>query len=198
MPSLAYEGDWVPELAQLERYGAVVSPRLWKALCDLREETFKSLPWAIDINVDRSGHTSQYAFENQIPKLYLDSYLNVVTESYFEGEPGDMFLTEKICKPIAGLQPFVVFGHAGSLQVLDRHGFERARHLDQAYDEQHEVGPRLDALNRSLAQIASWSPAETHEVYFDNLSRMLHNREKLLDMPRTLGLRLWERLWAAL
>lgn len=198
MPSLAYEGDWAPELRQLAFFGANMSPRLWTTLSRLRDETFASLPWVIDVDVDRSGHTSQYAYDNLGRQPYLDSYLNVVTESYFEGDPGEMKLTEKTCKAIAGLQPFVVFGHAGTLWALDRHGFERARHLDHAYDEQAEVGPRLDALNRTLAQIASWSPADVHEVYQDNLSRTLYNREHLLGMSETLGVTLWERLRAAL
>jgi hypothetical protein len=61
-----------------------------------------------------------------------------------------------------------------------------------------EVGGRLNSLNRTMAQLASWSQADVHEVYYDNLPRSLYNREQLLHMPETLGLALWERLQEAL
>lgn len=187
MPSTAYEGDWVSEAHMLDRYGALMSPSSWAGLQAAREATLNALPWVIDENMDRSGHTSHFAFDRQDRIPYLDSYLNVVTESYFEGEPGDVFITEKTCKAVLGLQPFIVFGHRGTLARMDGLGFARplAGVLD-GYDDLPDGG-RLDALYQGLAQVAAWSMADIHALYHDSLDALQHNRERLFAMPDVIG-----------
>ena len=194
MPSLAYEGDWYPEVGWIKHYGSMMTPELWQELSAQQDATFETLPWLIDINVDRSGHTSQYAFDNQARQPMLDSYVQIVTESYFEGEPGDVKISEKTCKAIGALQPFVVFGTSGTFATLESYGFVRPRHLDLAYDAELDVGRRLDGLYRSLQQIRDWSLDDMHLVYYDNLEITTYNRTRLFEMPRSLGLQVTERL----
>ena len=81
MPSPSYEGDWRSEDWRLAQYGAQMEPELWRRLQNSQATIFASLPWIVDINVDHSGHTSQYGYQNQNRDAFLDSYIQIVTET---------------------------------------------------------------------------------------------------------------------
>jgi len=198
MPSPAYEGDWRSEHHMLEAFGRMMDPAVWQKLKEVEQATLAALPWTIDVNIDKSGHTSGYAFQNLNRDVFLRSYVQIVTESYMEGLPNELFLTEKICKALANLQPFICFGMARTNARLVELGFEPVNIVYGAYDDELEVGRRLTRLYHALEQLAGMSIEATHEAYHAALPRLSHNQQRLFDIPEVLGEEVASRLRAML
>ncbi len=194
MASPAYEGDWQSEHRMLERFGRLMDPVVWEKLTEVEESTLAALPWTIDVNIDKSGHTSGYAFHNPRRELFLQSYVQIVTESYMEGLPGELFVTEKVCKALANLQPFICFGMAGLNARLVQLGFEPVNIVYGAYDDELEVGRRLTRLYHALEQLAGMSIEATHESYYAALPKISHNQQRLFELPEILGKEVATRL----
>lgn len=198
MPSPAYEGDWRSEHHLLETFGRLMDPAVWQKLKEVEQPTLAALPWTLDVNIDKSGHTSGYAFQNLNREVFLRSYVQIVTESYMEGLPGELFLTEKICKALANLQPFICFGMARTNARLAELGFEPVNIVYGAYDDELDVGRRLTRLYHALDQLAGMSIAAIQEAYHTALPRISHNQQRLFDMPEILGEEVASRLRAIL
>ena len=199
MPSQGYSGDWTPEDQYLDTVGAQMTSRSWDKLMDAKSKVFPTLPWVIDIEMGRnSGQPEQFLFETQARDLFLNTYLQVVTETAMEGEQDDVFITEKTCKAIANLQPFLVFGHAGHLGRLVNHGFVRLELFDDAYDTAESLGERLEKLFVTMARLEAWSMADLHELYNAELPRLRFNQHRLLEYPAAFGKAMLARLTEAL
>ncbi len=134
-----------------------------------------------------SGQPEQFLFETQSRDLFLNTYLQVVTETAMEGEHEDTFITEKTCKAIANLQPFLVFGHAGHLHRLAHHGFVRLKLFDEAYDAADSLGERLEKLFAMMAQLGAWSTADVHDRYYAELPRLHFNQHRWPEYPAVFG-----------
>ncbi len=187
MPSLAFAGDWHPETVDLDNHLATLPQAMQAALQKVRDASFASLPWVIDVNLDNTGRNAEFAYDQHPREPYLQSYLSVVTESYFEGAPGDVFITEKTCKAIAGMQPFLLFGQSGTLAALRGHGFETPTPFGAGYDEEPDAAARLVALHKGLSEIAAVSIGDLHSIYYDMLPVLRHNFERLFDIPEIIG-----------
>ncbi|MBV9783881.1 MAG: hypothetical protein JO264_08680 [Acidisphaera sp.] len=199
MSSPEYRGDWVPEDSRIDEYGALMSGDRWRALKSVRERVFASLPWTIDINMDaHSGRPEAYLYHTQDRQLFLDSYSQVITESYMEGEPVDVFITEKTCRALGNLQPFLVFGHSGMLRRLRQHGFESSAFFDDTYDGIVDLGERLDRLYDAMEELSAASIRDLHERYHADLDVLRFNRRRLFEMPEVLAERVAARLHAEL
>ena len=75
-------------------------------------ELEKLLPIELDTqNVRRNDNLVEWnkTSNNFKKELFLDSCINIVTETTFCGE--ELFISEKIVKPILAFQPFIVLGH---------------------------------------------------------------------------------------
>lgn len=194
MSSPAYEGDWHSEHNMLEGFGRLMDQAVWQKLKAVEASTLATLPWTIDVNMDKSGHTSGYAFQNFNRELFLRSYVQIVTESYMEGANDSLFITEKICKALANLQPFLCFGMARSNARLAELGFAPVSVVHGAYDDELAVGRRLTRLYHALDQLAGMSMEAVHEVYHQALPRTIHNQQRLFEMPEFLGAQIVSRL----
>ncbi len=194
MPSLAFAGDWHPETVGLDNNLATLPAPLRAALEAVRDSTFASLPWVLDVNLDTTGRNAEFAYDQQLRAPYLQSYISVVTESYFEGVAGDVFITEKTCKAIAGMQPFLLFGQSGTLAALRGHGFETQTPFGAGYDDEPAQAARLVKLHQGLSDIAATPIGDIHTLYHDMLPLLRHNFELLFDIPRKLAGPLHQRL----
>ena len=98
------------------------------------------LPW-----VDRENYP-WVGFDQQIyEKPYNDSGVSIVTESIVNGD--EIFLTEKIWKPIIAGQPFVVHGQCGYLKHLKKLGFKTyENYWDESYDNESNFDKRTSML----------------------------------------------------
>lgn len=127
---------------------------------------------------------------------YNTSFCSVVTESYVLPMSGikavhhskfrpavprppmaDVFITEKVFKPMVMQQPFLVFGNARILEYLQTLGFETFDQvLDESYDQQIYSGVRFDLLLDEILKIGML-PLERLETMRQKLTPVLeHNR----------------------
>lgn len=82
--------------------------------------------------------------------IYLRSWATVVTETHAFDEPHNLFISEKIWKPMFALSPFLVWGQQGTLAQLRRWGYETWPDLwDESYDQLPDLA-RLDAVLDNL------------------------------------------------
>lgn len=98
---------------------------------DLIDRTSSLLPLVID-----DGDFDNNKAMHINTKIYMDSWVSCVTETHAIDQEHNLFISEKIWKPIFALQPFLVMGHMGSLELLRSWGFQTFPMLfDECYDD---------------------------------------------------------------
>jgi hypothetical protein len=121
------------------------------------------------------------------PKLYQDSFCNIVTESQLDvDQSGGVFLTEKTFKPIKHAQMFFVVGAAGSLAVLRSMGYRVFDHvLDNSYDAIEDPTQRWLALRDAIQQAHQQG---VRDLYVRCQSDIEHNQRLFLSVaPQRLN-----------
>lgn len=99
---------------------------------------------------------------------YHDAYLNLVTETFIQ--PNELFLTEKIWKPIACGQMFLVLGTTGVLSYLNDIGFDTYNDIIDHDRYQHiaDWKLRIDTIHKLLDEL--------HELNWKQIYKDTHNR----------------------
>jgi hypothetical protein len=101
-----------------------------------------------------SGAHSHYSADFDIDD-YQTTDIEIVLETLFDDLR--LHLTEKILRPIACGQPFILAGTHGSLKYLRSYGFKTFEHLwDERYDLIENPQERLIAISGLMQQIANW------------------------------------------
>ena len=86
---------------------------------------------------------------------YNSTNIEVVLETLFDD--ARLHLTEKILRPIACGQPFILAGTHGSLEYLRSYGFKTFDSIwDEQYDKQQDPLTRLISIVELMKQIANW------------------------------------------
>jgi len=106
-------------------------------------------------------------------EYYQNAFCSIVTETYcFEEFP---FFTEKIFKPIAFCQPFLVHGNPNSLKELQNMGFKTFnRWWDESYDELADH-KRFEKILTVILEISLWSVEKINSVYQEMIPILEHN-----------------------
>jgi hypothetical protein len=142
------------------------------------EESFMNkIPIEVDTqdSEDKESFEVARAFKKEI---YLDSYIYIVTETNFEN---DIFLTEKICNPMAVLQPFIIFGAYGYLKYLQSLGFKTFDgFIDESYDDIKDNEKRYVKVCSEIERISNLPLEQLHSWYNSISDVMIHNRNHLL------------------
>jgi len=149
---------------------------------------------------DPANETNKLGFDRNFnPDWYDDSYFSVVTETSasvtkdelpassrfkkYKGmeschlEDGSIMITEKTFKPIAFEHPFIIFGHAHTLQRLRNLGFETFPHIfNERYDEQESITKRLADIKECIEEFNTGH-------YMNPLTKEIleHNRAHFYD-----------------
>ncbi|MEY4332868.1 MAG: hypothetical protein RLZZ196_1606 [Bacteroidota bacterium] len=147
-------------------------------MAESSDEFAKKIPIEIDTqnSEDKESFEVAKAFKKEI---YLDSYIYIVTETNFER---DIFLTEKICNPIAVLQPFILFGACGYLKYLRSLGFKTFDgFIDETYDTIEDNKQRYLTLCAEIERISNLPLEEIHNWYLSIKDILIHNRNHLLS-----------------
>jgi hypothetical protein len=109
------------------------------------------------------------------PSWYNRTEINIVVETQMNTD--EIFVTEKTMKPLALQQPFVVLGGVGTLDFLQRSGFETYSNL---FDESYDF--KLDRLDQVYEQIKNYQmqgySAETQDKMQHN-AELFHNRARV-------------------
>lgn len=87
------------------------------------------------------------------PEVCLDTWVNVVSEASYGDLDGNVFLSEKIFKPIVCNHPFIILGSKNSLKELRKLGYKTFDGwIDESYDEL-DTWERFDAIIEAIKKI---------------------------------------------
>lgn len=159
-----------PFLNQIDAY--LSSPQL-----KLEEYTSK-LPIELDTkNINENTNLTRFRTNNTFKKhLFLNSCINIVTETTFE--QNELFISEKIIKPIIGYQPFIVIGPYQYLKELKNLGFKSFSNFwDESYDEIINPKERYFAIEKIILELNNKTIDEINEIYQKTKNICIYNRK---------------------
>jgi hypothetical protein len=105
----------------------------------------KIIPRAIAQTGDSTPENFYEFVERILDRIYLNSWVSIVTESSYFSYECSTFISEKTFKPIACMQPFIIVGSKHTLKYLRKLGYRTFDgFIDETYDE-------LDDAERFLA-----------------------------------------------
>ena len=136
------------------------------------------LPW-----VDRKNYP-QYGMDQDIFELpYNDTNYSLVSET--NDNNYEVFMTEKIWKPIMAQHVFVVHGNHLYLQKLREIGFKTfGSYFDESYDLEHNRDKKIDAI---VSLCKDLKTVNWQDIYRQTISLRQHdydtffNKEKLSE-----------------
>lgn len=109
--------------------------------------------------------------------IWKSSFLNVVTETTTYT---DIFLSEKIFKPMLGMRPFVVLGDTGLLRFLKKNGFRTFdRWFDESYDNETCPVEKVKKLLPIIKRVSALTQEQMHSMYNEMRPILEHNRKHL-------------------
>ncbi len=115
-------------------------------------EVKQTLPSRI-YNKSNEEHNPDYYVTRFHPEVALDSWVQVVSETYFYDDYPTLFLSEKTFKVIASSQPFIIMGNKNSLVELKKLGYKTFEDFfDESYDSLDGCD-RMDAIIKVLKDI---------------------------------------------
>jgi hypothetical protein len=139
-------------------------------------EYFNSvLPIELDTQLleQKDGFNTNNTFRKD---LFLDSCINIVTETSFVNN--ELFLSEKILKPILSYQPFIVFGPYKYLNRLKLYGFKTFSDFwDEGYDDIESPYDRIEFLINLIQSLNKLSIYEMNELYQKTKEICIYNRK---------------------
>lgn len=141
------------------------------------EEFNKLVP--LEIDTQNIKNKMGFRTDNALRKEdYLKSYINLVTETEFEGNI--LFFTEKIVKPIISYQPFIVLSNPYYLKELKSMGFKTFSNIiDESYDEEENDSKRLQKIFNEIERISKLSLKDMADLYKSVLHICIYNRKHL-------------------
>ena len=167
-----YSDSYFSFLSPLDHLGDIDSVG---SIVNRRDFYNKHLP----IELDTMGCDNKHGFGTGSTfkkDLFLNSCINLVTESSFDGN--ELFISEKILKPIICYQPFIVFGPYQYLKRLKTYGYKTFSDvLDESYDEIKDWRKRLKVLIDLVNGLNSKSIEEINEIYLKTKDICIYNRE---------------------
>lgn len=120
----------------------------------------KKLPIQLDTN-----NRFNFRAHNTLKKeLFLDSCIHLVTETSFHDN--ELFVSEKIIKPILNYQPFIVFGPHKYLKEIKRLGFQTfSEFWDESYDDIENPKERYYKLSNLVLNLNKKSIEDLNKLY---------------------------------
>lgn len=142
------------------------------------KKTKNILPVILDLNrFDNDWNLPDpYTNSDGIPYQYtLDSYLQLVTETQYEGE-GITWTSEKIVKPFVSMNFMLLLAQPGTLTWWKNMGFETFDFLfDESYDTELDDKKRLELVFSQLKSFVSMSLKDINNLYYENFKLLEHN-----------------------
>ena len=130
----------------------------------------KNLESHFELNTYDATASADYAVND-----YNSSHIEVVLETLFDDIRWQ--LTEKIFRPIACGQPFILASTPGSLKYLRSYGFQTFDPwIDETYDDIIDSKHRLTAIVHEMKRISSLNTVEKHNFLQGCNSIAAHNK----------------------
>lgn len=115
--------------------------------------------------------------------IWNSCFLNVVSETQYEYSP-NIFISEKIYKPIIGLRPFIVNGSPGIYNYLKNIGFdcfEDIFPIEQFIKNNYNSGLKFKNHELIIDCIKSLLDADLNKLYKQLLPRLTKNQQIFYD-----------------
>lgn len=121
----------------------------------------------------------------RMPREFLtNSYLNMVTDTFYDTEVGTNFFSEKVFNAMIHQQLFMYMGPPGSLAYLRMQGYRTFSGLiDESYDLIDNHHDRLIALTKTFIEFVSRPIDEIHKIYTECVPILEHNRACVYQSP---------------
>jgi len=156
---------------------------------NFKKEDIENFKKQIPIEIDTHLIKEKLNFinANTLKKeLFLNSCIHIVTETSFEDN--ELFISEKIFKPILGFQPFIVMGPYRYLNELKKYGFKTFSDFwDESYDEIETPKERYDSVMKTIFNLNSKSIEELNELYLKTKEICIHNKKQFYNIRFTIN-----------
>ena len=127
----------------------------------------------------KDGVHHGYGWENKQP--YLDSYLNITTETDFLNPTG--YASEKVWKPFGFFQPVLLVGSPNTLEFVRSFGFKTFNgFIDESYDKETDNAKRFELIEKEIVKFSKMSKQEVHDWYWSMEDILVHNHKLFLDI----------------
>jgi len=139
----------------------------------LREMKYQYVDYPIAMEAKDGVHHG-YGWENKQP--YLDSYLNITTETDFINPTG--YASEKVWKPFGFFQPVLLVGSHGTLEFIRSFGFKTFDgFIDESYDKEIDNTKRFELIEKEIIKFSKMSKQEVHDWYWSMEDILIHNHK---------------------
>lgn len=137
-------------------------------------------------HLDNSGENDDLEIPNDIMslgdiKLWNKHFLNVVSETE-TNQDSNVFISEKIFKPMIGLRPFIVHGNVNTYKWLRDNGFKTFNHLFPADLEDPKT--MEDAVITALQWLSEQTDEALAQIYKDILPDLMYNKQRFFEFAK--------------
>jgi hypothetical protein len=145
-------------------------------------ELLSKLPIELDTEHLSKNRKTNFGAKNNMKEWYSETYVNLVTETFFGP---NVFLSEKIFKPISNLQPFIVLGDYRMLAELRKLGFKTFEpFIDESYDEEIDPYKRMEKIEIEIVKLKNKTIEEIHNWYYSIIDVLLYNQQHLYTFEK--------------
>ena len=145
--------------------------KYYKDYRELKEMKYQWVDYPIAMEA-KDGVTHGYGWENKQP--YLDSYLNITTETDFLNPTG--YASEKVWKPFGFFQPVLLVGSPNTLEFVKSFGFKTFDgFIDESYDKETDNAKRFELIEKEIIKFSKMSKQEVHDWYWSMEDILVHN-----------------------
>jgi len=163
-PTTHYYVDWV--IKDQNKY-----KKYYEDYRELKEMKYQWVDYPIAMEAKDGVHHG-YGWENKQP--YLDSYLNITTETDFINPTG--YASEKVWKPFGFFQPILLVGNYGTLEFVRSFGFKTFDgFIDESYDKEKDNVKRFELIEKEIIKFSKMSKQEVHDWYWSMEDILVHN-----------------------
>ena len=168
--------NWISEFKETNEY----TLELIEKSIDLLPIQLDTKNWNDNRHIDNpiTGFQTSNTFKSE---LFLDSCINIVTETSFQFN--ELFVSEKILKPIIMYQPFIVFSGYGYLKYLREIGFKTFGDFwDESYDDIEDFEKRYQKIISLILELNMKSIDELNDLYKSVKDICIYNRKHLFKI----------------
>ena len=169
----------------------ILPKQYWSSSVDLN-----TLP---KIEIDTQNLQDTQGFDTSFSsnwKHYQETFLSIVSETIYDGRLN--FFSEKICKPLINLHPFILMSTPYSLKFLKKFGFKTFHpFINEQYDTEENDLKRMQMIFDELDKFRNKSDKELKDWWEEILPVLEHNQKTFINMgnKKTKKIKLLERLY---
>ena len=157
------------------------------------------------IELDTQNIKNKESFNTMVStkwENYQETFLSVVSETIFtngsEIPNNPIFFSEKMCKPLFNLHPFILMSTPYSLRKLKEFGFKTfGGFIDESYDNEMDNLKRTQMIFDELDKFRNKSDKELKDWWEEILPVLEHNQKTFINMgkQKTKKIKLLENLY---